>query len=60
MKKRLLGVKRREIQFDYDLYRRKVPIPGVVGQELSVLDLWPEGAERTILFQHGYAGVLES
>ena len=60
MKKRLLGVKRRDIQFDYDLYRRNVPIPGVAGQTLSVLDLWPEGAERTILFQHGYAGVLES
>ncbi len=60
MKKKLLGVKRRDILFDYDLYRRKVPIPGVEGSYLSVLDLWPEGAERTILFQHGYAGVLES
>jgi pimeloyl-ACP methyl ester carboxylesterase len=60
MKKKLLGVKRNDILFDYDLYRRKVPIPGVAGQYLSVLDLWPEGAERTILFQHGYAGVLES
>ena len=60
MKKKLLGVKRNDILFDYDLYRRKVPIPGVAGQFLSVLDLWPEGAERTVLFQHGYAGVLES
>ena len=60
MKKKLLGVKRRDILFDFDLYRRKVPIPGVAGSHLSVLDLWPEGAERTILFQHGYAGVLES
>lgn len=60
MKKKLLGVKRSEILFDYDLYRRKVPIPGVAGSYLSVLDLWPEGAERTILFLHGYAGVLES
>jgi pimeloyl-ACP methyl ester carboxylesterase len=60
MKKKLLGVKRSDILFDYDLYRRNVPIPGVAGQTLSVLDLWPEGAERTILFQHGYAGVLES
>lgn len=60
MKKKLLGVKRRDILFDYDLYRRNVPIPGVAGAELSVLDLWPEGAERTILFLHGYAGVLES
>ncbi len=60
MKKKLRGVKRRDILFDYDLYRRNVPIPGAAGTELSVLDLWPEGAERTILFLHGYAGVLES
>ncbi|MCA9935432.1 MAG: alpha/beta fold hydrolase [Ardenticatenaceae bacterium] len=60
MKKKLRGVKRRDILFDYDLYRRKVPIPGVENTELSVLDLWPEGAERTIMFVHGYAGVLES
>lgn len=60
MKKKLRGVKRRDILFDYDLYRRNVPIPGVTGAELSVLDLWPEGAERTIFFLHGYAGVLES
>lgn len=60
MRKKLLGLKRSDIQFDFDLYRRKVPIPGVAGSNLSVLDLWPEGAERTILFLHGYAGVLES
>lgn len=60
MKKKLLGVKRRDILFDYDLYRRSVPIPGMAGAHLSVLDLWPEGAERTIFFLHGYAGVLES
>ena len=60
MKKKLRGVKRSEILFDYDLYRRKVPISGIAGAELSVLDLWPEGAEKAILFLHGYAGVLES
>jgi long-chain acyl-CoA synthetase len=60
MKKKLLGVKRRDILFDFDLYRRSAPIPGVAGAKLSVLDLWPEGAGRTILFLHGYAGVLES
>ncbi len=60
MKKKLRGVKRREILFDYDLYRRKAPIPGIAGAELSVLDLWPEGAEHTIVFVHGYAGVMES
>lgn len=60
MKKRLRGVKRRDIQFDFDLYRTKVPMRDVAGAELSVLDLWPEGAETTIMFVHGYAGVLES
>jgi long-chain acyl-CoA synthetase len=60
MKKKLRGVKRSDILFDFDLYRRAVPIPGVAGAELSVLDLWPEGAEQTIVFLHGYAGILES
>jgi hypothetical protein len=27
---------------------------------LSVIDLWPEGVERTLLFVHGYAGVAET
>ena len=60
MKKKLRGVKRQDIQLDFDLYRVKVPIPGVAGAYLSVLDLWPEGATRTIMFVHGFAGVLES
>lgn len=60
MKKKLLGVKRQNILFDFDLYRTRVPIPGVANAYLSVLDLWPEGAQQTILFVHGYAGVLES
>ena len=60
MKKKLRGVKRSNILFDFDLYRRQVPIPGVADAHLSVLDLWPEGAEQTIVFMHGYAGVLES
>jgi long-chain acyl-CoA synthetase len=60
MKKKLRGVKRADIQLDYDLYRVKVPMRGVADAYLSVLDLWPEGAEQTIMFVHGYAGVLES
>ena len=60
MKKKLRGVKRTDIQLDYDLYRVKVPMRGVAGSYLSVLDLHPEGTEQTILFVHGYAGVLES
>ncbi|MEM7034496.1 MAG: alpha/beta fold hydrolase [Chloroflexota bacterium] len=60
MKKKLRGVKRRDIQLDFDLYRKNVPIPDVSNAYLSVLDLWPDGAEKTIMFVHGYAGVLES
>ncbi|MCP4415376.1 MAG: alpha/beta hydrolase, partial [Chloroflexi bacterium] len=60
MKKKLRGVKRTAIQLDFDLYRARVPIPGIADAYLSVLDLWPEGAEQTIMFVHGYAGVLES
>ena len=60
MKKKLRGVKRTDIQLDYDLYRVKVPMRGVSGAYLSVLDLHPEGTEQTIMFVHGYAGVLES
>ncbi|MEM7798495.1 MAG: alpha/beta fold hydrolase [Chloroflexota bacterium] len=60
MKKRLRGVKRQDIQLDFDLYRVNVPIPGIAHTNLSVLDLWPENAEHTIMFLHGFAGVLES
>ncbi len=60
MKKKLRGIKRSDIQLDFDLYRVKVPIRGLSGAFLSVLDLHPEGAEKTILFIHGYAGILDS
>ena len=59
-KKKLRGVKRQDIQYDFDLYREKVPIRGVADAYLSVVDLWPEEAHDTIMFVHGYAGVLES
>jgi len=58
--KKLRGVKRQDIQYDFDLYREKVPIRGVSEAYLSVVDLWPEEAHDTIMFVHGYAGVLES
>ncbi len=60
MKKKLRGVKRSNIQLDYDLYRVQVPMRGVADSYLSVVDLHPEGVEQTIMFVHGYAGVLES
>ena len=58
MKKKLRGVKRSDIQLDYDLYRAKVPMRGVSDAFLSVLDLHPEGTEKTIMFVHGYAVIL--
>lgn len=60
MKRKLRGLKRTDIQLDFDLYRVSVPMPGVAGDELSVIDIWPEGVERTIVFVHGYAGCAET
>ena len=60
MKRRIRGLKRRDIQLDLNLYRVEVPIEGLSDSNLSVVDLWPEGAERTVLFVHGYAGVVET
>jgi len=60
MKKKLRGMKRRDIQLDFDLYRVEVPIPGLSGANLSVIDIWPEGAQKTIMFVHGYAGCAET
>jgi long-chain acyl-CoA synthetase len=60
MKRKLRGIKRSDIQLDFDLYRVGVPIPGVVGDELSVIDIQPAGVTRTILFVHGYAGCAET
>ncbi len=60
MKKKLRGVKRTDIQLDYDLYRVNVPMRGLADSYLSVVDLHSEGIDKTILFVHGYAGVLES
>jgi long-chain acyl-CoA synthetase len=60
MKRQIRGLKRRAIQLDLNLYRVEVPIRGLADSHLSVVDLWPEGANRTILFVHGYAGVVET
>ncbi|GMR09379.1 MAG: hypothetical protein BMS9Abin28_0197 [Anaerolineae bacterium] len=60
MKHKFRGFKRSAIQVDFNLYRTNVPIRGVSDSFLSVIDLWPEGVERTIVFVHGYAGVAET
>jgi long-chain acyl-CoA synthetase len=54
------GLKNREIQLDLDLYRVEVPIPGLSDVNLSVIDVHPDGAEKTIVFMHGYAGCAET
>ncbi len=60
MKKRIRGLKRAVFQLDLDLYRVKVPIRAFTGANLSVIDLWPQDVEKTLFFQHGFAGVAES
>jgi len=54
------GLLHRKIQLDLDLYRVDVPIPGLSDVSLSVIDICPDGAEKTILFLHGYAGCAET
>ncbi|MCP4688837.1 MAG: alpha/beta hydrolase, partial [Desulfobacterales bacterium] len=60
MKRKLRGLTRTAIQLDYSLYRVDVPIRGLSNAELSVIDIWPEGIEKTIMFVHGYAGCAET
>ena len=60
MKKKLRGLKRKAIELDFDLYRKEIPIRGISGSNLSVIDIHPEAVEQTIIFVHGYAGVAES
>ncbi|MFQ5341911.1 MAG: alpha/beta fold hydrolase [Anaerolineae bacterium] len=60
MKRKLRGFKRSAIQLDFNLYRVDVPIRGLSGAVLSVIDIRPEGVERTIVFVHGYAGCAET
>lgn len=60
MKKKLRGMKRQVIRLDLDLYRVRVPLPDFPDMSLSVIDLWPEKVEQSILFVHGYAGCAET
>ncbi len=60
MKRKLRGMKRRDIQLDFNLYRVDVPIRGLTGARLSVIDIWPEGVQKTVMFVHGYAGCAET
>ena len=60
MKKKLRGFKRRAIQLDFNLYRVDVPIRGLFGVALSVVDIWPDGVDKAIVFVHGYAGCAET
>ncbi len=60
MKRKLRGFKRQSIQLDFNLYRTDVPIRGLSDVALSVMDIWPQGAARTIMFVHGYAGCAET
>ena len=60
MKKKLRGMTRREVQLDFDLYRVNVPIRELADADLSVIDTWPEGVDRTIVFVHGDAGCAET
>lgn len=60
MKRKLRGLKRTAIQLDFNLYRVDVPIHGLAHAELSVIDIWPEDVEKTLVFVHGYAGCAET
>ncbi|TFH32149.1 MAG: hypothetical protein E4G99_13105, partial [Anaerolineales bacterium] len=60
MKRQIRGLKHRAVRLDLNLYRVEVPVRGLSDSRLSVIDMWPEGAERTVLFVHGYAGVAET
>jgi long-chain acyl-CoA synthetase len=60
MKKKLRGFKRRAIQLDFNLYRVDVPIRGISGANLSVINMQPEAVDQTIVFIHGYAGCAET
>ena len=60
MKKQLRGLGHRDIQLDFSLYRKEVPIPNLTDVNLSVIDIIPEKAEKTIVFIHGFAGCAET
>lgn len=60
MRRKLRGLRRPAAHLDYSLYRVEVPLAGVEGAHMSVIDIWPEGAERALMLVHGYAGCAET
>ena len=54
------GLKQRKVQLDLNLYRVEVPISGLADACLSVVDVHPERAVKTLFFLHGYAGCAET
>lgn len=60
MRRKLRGIKRREIKLDFDLYRVDIPLRNHPEHYLSVVDLAPEGVEQTIMFIHGLGGCVET
>src|SRR5690606_41189592 len=60
MKKKLRGMRPQVMRLDLDLYRVRVPLPDRPEMSLSVIDLWPEQVDQTIMFVHGYAGCAET
>jgi pimeloyl-ACP methyl ester carboxylesterase len=60
VKRKLRGLKGRDIQLDFSLYRADVPIRGLPDMKLSVVHLCPEQAEKAIMFVHGFAGCAET
>ncbi|MEM7129281.1 MAG: alpha/beta fold hydrolase [Chloroflexota bacterium] len=60
MKQKLRGVNRQDWHYDFELYRRAVPMHGVEDTYLNVVDLWPHDASHTVMFVHGYLGCLET
>lgn len=60
MKRKLRGIKRSDLQLDFDLYRVSVPMPGVAGDQLSAIDILPSGVTRALVFVHGFAGCAET
>lgn len=60
LKRKLRGIKRQDIQLDFDLYRVEVPVRRLSDVFLSVIDIWPEGVQQTIVLVHGYAGCAET
>jgi len=44
------------VAIDFELYRRKLPVADNPTVRLSVIDIAPDRASRTLVFLHGYGG----